>query len=146
MGVSVEGYYDELMIGCAMTACVTLLHAFFIALAGAVFRPINPGRSALTHAIRDPLLLVAASLWLMLAHLMSIWGWGLLYLNLDAVPDMEAALYSAGHAYTTLGLGEDELPKQWRLLSDWAAANGFLMFGLSTAFLFSIGGKLRIGD
>ena len=81
----------------------------------------------------------------MTAHSISIWGWGLLYLNLDIVPDMEAALYSAGHAYTTLGLGEDELPKKWRLLSDWAAANGFLMFGLSTAFLFSIGSKLRIG-
>lgn len=140
-----HAYHTELFLGWGMTAATTFLHAIFIALAGAFFRPIMPGKTAFTHAIRDPLLMVLASMWLMLAHLLSISGWGLLYIRIDAASTMEEALYKAGHAYTTLGLGDDELPQAWRLLSDWAAANGFLMFGLSTAFLFSVGGKLRIG-
>ena len=138
-------FSEQFAIGSAMTAGITLLHVVFIAIAGAIFRSIEPGRPFLTHVIRDPVLLVSASLWLMLAHLISIWAWGLLYLHLELVSDMETALYSSGHAYTTLGLGEDELPKHWRLLSDWAAANGLLMFGLSTASLFSISRKMRIG-
>jgi len=129
-----HAYTNELLIGCIMTAATTFLHAIFIAIAGALFRPITPGRSFVTHAIRDPLLLVAALMWLMLAHLISIWGWGLLYLSLDAATTLEEGLFKSALAYTTLGHIEAGFPQEW-----------LLMFGLSTSFLFSIGGKLRIG-
>jgi Ion channel len=39
--------------------------------------------------------------------------------------------------FTTLGYGDITLDKDWRLLSSFEAANGLLMFGWSTALVFT---------
>jgi len=62
--------------------------------------------------------------------------WAVAYLFVGALPDSRSAmLYSLG-AMTTYGHQSLYLEDRWRLLGTIEALNGWLLFGLSTAFLF----------
>jgi hypothetical protein len=64
--------------------------------------------------------------------------WALIYLFIGALQDpASAVLYSLG-ALTTYGHQSVFLEPHWRLLGAIEALNGWLLFGLSTAFLFSL--------
>lgn len=66
-----------------------------------------------------------------------IWFWALFYLWVDALPDLETALYFSTAMFSTAG-AEMILPKEWRMLSGIESTNGFLLFGWATAFIFEI--------
>lgn len=57
--------------------------------------------------------------------------------------DFEASLYFSMISFTTLGFGDVILPDNWRLLSGFIATDGFILFGLNTAFLFEVLRRLR---
>jgi MFS superfamily sulfate permease-like transporter len=62
--------------------------------------------------------------------------WASAYMAIGALPDSKSAmLYSLG-ALTTYGHQSVFLEEHWRLLGAIEALNGWLLFGLSTAFLF----------
>lgn len=62
--------------------------------------------------------------------------WAVAYLLIGALADSKSAmLYSLG-ALTTYGHQSVFLEEHWRLLGTIEALNGWLLFGLSTAFLF----------
>jgi hypothetical protein len=62
--------------------------------------------------------------------------WAIAYLVIGAMPDGKSAmLYSLG-AMTTYGHQSLYLEDHWRLMGTIEALNGWLLFGLSTAFLF----------
>ena len=52
-----------------------------------------------------------------------------------AVEGLEPALYFALVSFTTLGFGDITLSADWRLMSALIGANGFLIFGWSTAYM-----------
>lgn len=80
---------------------------------------------------------------LMAAHTIEIWLYAYGFLAVGALPDFESALYFSTASFTTLGYGDVVLDHRWRLLGAIEGANGLLLFGWSTAFLFSITGRLR---
>jgi len=55
-------------------------------------------------------------------------------MSLGIFEELEVAVYFSLVAYTTLGFGDVILPEQWHILAGLTAANGFLVFGWSTAF------------
>jgi hypothetical protein len=62
--------------------------------------------------------------------------WAVAYVFIGALTDFRSAmLYSLG-AMTTYGHETLYLEDRWRLLGTLEALNGWLLFGLSTAFLF----------
>jgi hypothetical protein len=62
--------------------------------------------------------------------------WALAYCFIGARPDFKTAmLYSLG-AITTYGHENLDLAAQWKLLGAIEALNGWLLFGLTAAFLF----------
>ena len=48
-------------------------------------------------------------------------------------PDLETAAYFSGVTFTTLGYGDLTLPKRLRLVGVLQAANGVMMFGMTTS-------------
>jgi Ion channel len=64
--------------------------------------------------------------------------WAVVYRLIGVVPDFETAFYFSFVAFTTLGLGDVTLEPPWRILSAMEAADGMLLFGWSTAFLFAV--------
>ncbi len=75
-------------------------------------------------------------------HTLEIWSWAFLYLRLEQFESMERALYFSTVTFTTLGYGDITLVERWQLLSSFEAANGIILFGVSTAFVFAVMRKL----
>ena len=76
-------------------------------------------------------------------HTVEIWLYALLYFFQGALPDFESALYFSTTSFTTIGYGDVVLDRRWRLVSAIEGANGLLLFGWSTAFLFSVTARMR---
>ena len=63
--------------------------------------------------------------------------WALLYRLLGALPDFETAMYFSGVTFTSLGYGDVLLKGEMRLLGPLQAANGLMMFGVTTALFIT---------
>jgi hypothetical protein len=78
----------------------------------------------------------ATTLLATILHAIEAWIWAVAYYLIGAVPDFKAAvLYSLG-AMTTYGHETQTLEEKWALMGAMEALNGWLLFGLSSAFLF----------
>jgi hypothetical protein len=64
--------------------------------------------------------------------------WSLAYLRLGALPDMRSATLYSLNAMTTYGHADLHLAPHWQLMGALEALNGWILFGLSAAFLFTI--------
>jgi hypothetical protein len=64
--------------------------------------------------------------------------WGSAYLLLGALSDYKTAVLYSLEAMTTYGHTNIHLNSHWELLGAMEALQGMLLFGLTTAFLFSI--------
>jgi len=72
------------------------------------------------------------------AHLLEIALWTGLYIICGEFGDFGVAFYHSAVNYTTLGYGDIILTPSWRLLGPLEAADGMLLFGVSTAFAFTV--------
>ena len=72
------------------------------------------------------------------AHLLEIALWAGLYIVCGEFRDFGLAFYHSAVNYTTLGYGDIILTPSWRLLGPLEAANGALLFGVSTAIVFTV--------
>jgi hypothetical protein len=104
---------------------------------------IGPWLARPPHARKTMLALVGVTLWILAALSAAVWIWAIALIGAGEFQEMEPALYFAFSAFTTLGFGDVILSNSWRLLSGVAAANGLLLFGLSTAFLVESLSRLR---
>jgi len=64
--------------------------------------------------------------------------WALAYKSLGALPDYSTAMLYSLNAVTSYGHTNISLNDYWHLLGALEALNGWLLFGLSTAFLFGM--------
>lgn len=76
-------------------------------------------------------------------HALEAYGWAMLYVAVDAIPDTTSALLYSLNAFTSYGHESSVLERHWRLLGAMEAMNGVLIFGLTTAFLFAALTQLR---
>ena len=87
--------------------------------------------------------IVFVVLGLVAIHTAEIWLYGMVYFVLGALPDFESSLYFSTTSFTTIGYGDVVLEKRWRIFGAVEGANGLLLFGWSTAFLFSVTARMR---
>jgi hypothetical protein len=64
--------------------------------------------------------------------------WALSYRFIRALPDGRSAMLYSLSAMTTYGHEDLHLENQWQLMGALEALNGTLLFGLTTAFLFTL--------
>ena len=76
-------------------------------------------------------------------HAIEIWAYAFVYLAIGALSDFETALYYSTTSFTTVGFGDVVLPREWRLVGAIEAANGFILFGWSIAFLLGMSTKFN---
>lgn len=72
--------------------------------------------------------------------------WALAYRMLGAMPDNRSAMLYSISAMTSYGHAGVYLEARWQMLGALEALNGMMMFGVTTAFLFSTMRKLRMFD
>jgi hypothetical protein len=133
----------QLLIGSVIISVTIVVHVGFTAAIEWFLKHEHlwPGRRA--GPLRFILLLVAMTLWLLASISIAIWLWALCLLRLDVLHDVETAVYFSMVSFTTLGFGDIVLVKEWRILSGMMAANGLLIFGLTTAVLMDFLSRFR---
>ena len=76
------------------------------------------------------------------AHTLQVWIWAVFFVGFGAFADLATALYFSLVTYTTLGYGDFVLGPDIRIFASFAAVTGLLTFGLSTAFLVGLIGRI----
>lgn len=85
--------------------------------------------------------LITTVLLLISLHLIEVLTWAAAYWALPGISQIdsaEEAIYFSTVTFTTLGYGDITLISPWRMLSAVQAAVGMLIFGWSTAMLFTV--------
>ena len=91
---------------------------------------------------RTVAILSGVALLLFSLHVTEIALFGLFYLAVGAVSDIEQALFYSASAYATLGQPTANFPLEWRLVGALEGLAGFLLLGWSTAFFVTDMNKL----
>lgn len=86
----------------------------------------------------DVILVMNFTLLTLTAHFVEIALWAMSFVLCGEFSNFASALYFSGNTYTTLGDSTTVLSARWRLLEPIEAANGMLMFGVSTAIIFTV--------
>src|SRR5262245_51902200 len=87
---------------------------------------------------RDVGIITAVALVALAAHVVAIATWGLVFSLCGEFSQLAGAVYHSGMNYTTLGDSDKVMSPSWKLLAPLEAANGMLMFGVSTTMLFAV--------
>ena len=74
----------------------------------------------------------------LLAHLIGIGLWAEVFILRGEFQEFGLAYYHSAVNYTTLGYGDIIMTPSWKLLGPLEAADGALMFGISTAMIFAV--------
>ena len=74
----------------------------------------------------------------LVAHLTEVALWAVLFVICGEFPQFGTAYYHSAVNYTSLGYGDLIMTPTWRLLGPLEAADGMLMFGVSTAMVFAV--------
>ena len=135
-------FLSQLIIGAALISLTVVIHALALDRLMAVLEYMGRLIFRQFHRSWKVPLLIAAVLGTFLAHIFEIWIWAGFYLGVGTLPDLEQALYFSTSTFTTAGFGDIVLQPDWRLISSFQSANGFILFGWSTAFIFEVMSKL----
>ncbi len=132
--ISVTG---PLLVGVATTFFTIIVHALVLdTIIEAVRRYVLRGRAGVF--LRDVTLIMNATLLALAGHFVEIALWALSFVLCGEFSNFAAALYYSAATYTTLGDGTIVISARWRLLGPLEAADGVLMFGISTAIIFAV--------
>ncbi len=125
-------------IAVSVTFCTVIIHALvMMPMIYFVHYELRLGRAGFRFW-RDVAIVAGATLVALAAHLAAIAIWALVFSLSGEVSPFAAAVYHSGLNYTTLGDSDPIISPSWKLLVPLEAANGMLLFGVSTAMLFAI--------
>jgi hypothetical protein len=125
--------------GFPLIVLTVILHAYSLGLLNAeVIARLNK-RGGLGRPLSIPSVLIGATaLSLTVLHGVESAIWGIAYRLLGAATDNKSAMLYSLNALTSYGHEELHLAPHWKLMGALEALNGWILFGLTTAFLFSV--------
>ncbi|WP_430416643.1 ion channel [Parasphingorhabdus sp.] len=133
----------QLLVGSALICVTIVIQAIFI---GAAIKMLTHFGARLVTGSQIARLIITLTLvvlWMLLALSVAVWIWAGAFIGLGQFADLETSLYFSVVSFTTLGFGDIVIGKEWRLLSGLIAANGLILFSLTTAFLLEFIVRLR---
>jgi hypothetical protein len=127
-----------LVTGVLTTLATIMVHAIALtAIAHYVRREQQLGRAGVGYW-KDVAIVASVTLLALLAHLVEMTIWALVLEACGEFTRLAAAFYHSAMNYTSLGYGDVVMSDAWKLLGPLEAANGLLMFGVSTAIIFAV--------
>jgi hypothetical protein len=127
-----------LVAGLGAVICTIVIHALALSTTVRFFRHERKlGRLGLRLSTDLPIAALVI-LFAFVAHLLEIALWAELFLICGEFSQFGAAYYHSAVNYTTLGYGDVIMTARWKLLGPIEAADGALMFGVSTGIVFGV--------
>ena len=132
------------VVGVGAVGSTIFVHALALAATVNLFRHERRHGRAGAGALIDLAIVALAISFAFMAHLIEIALWAVLLIISGEFQEFGNAFYHSAVNYTTLGYGDLLLTPSWRLLGPLEAANGALMFGVSTAMVFAVIQRLLV--
>jgi Ion channel len=127
-----------LIVGAGAVLCTIFIHAVALGATVNFFRrETRLGRTGMRYAI-DLTIVVLVMSFAFVAHVIEVAVWARLFLICGEFHEFGIAYYHSAVNYTTLGYGDLIMSPSWKLLGPLEAADGSLMFGVSTAMIFAV--------
>jgi hypothetical protein len=125
-------------VGVAAIICTILIHALPLrATIDTVRREKRLGRVGVRFWL-DTGIVTRSILYALVAHLIEIALWAVLFVICGEFSDFPTAYYHSAVNYTSLGYGDIIMSPAWRLLGPLETADGMLLFGVSAAMIFAV--------
>ena len=131
-----------ILVGALAGLCTILVHAMALIASVKLFRRERKRGIAGSGFLPDLGIAVLTITFALIAHLVEIALWAALFVMCGEFKSLAIAYYHSAVNYTTLGYGDLIMTPSWRLLGPLEAADGALMFGVSTAMIFAIAQSL----
>lgn len=125
----------NLLVGVPVMLLCLLLQAVFVAVCLRYYVRFKHARRGRESLGRDILLLSVIMVLTLFSNFVQMAIWAMLFMLLGEFDDFAAALYHSGVNFATLGYGDIVMSGAWRLLGPLEAANGILMFGVSSSVM-----------
>jgi hypothetical protein len=125
----------NLLTGLPIIILYLVFQAIFIAMCMRTYLRLRLRHSSHSPGtpLQDITLLAMIMLLLLLGNFVQIALWAALFVVIGEFSDFATALCHSAVNFATLGYGDIVMSPHWRLLGSLEAANGILMFGVSTA-------------
>jgi hypothetical protein len=134
--------FIPLAAGAIPVICTIFIHALAVmATVTFVRRERRLGRAGVNFW-NDVGIVTLAISFALAAHLVDVALWAALFMFCGEFSGFGTAYYHSAVNYTTLGYGDVVMTPTWRLLGPFEAADGMLMFGVSTAIIFALTQRL----
>ena len=131
----------QISMGSLILILCTVLHLVVVAQILAFLRKTRDTADS-AGPIRRLSLLSLAILGPIFSHTLHVYIWSLALLQIGALTGYETAIYFTLVTYTTLGYGDLTLDPGFRILGAMSSVTGIIMFGMTTAFLVAVFGRL----
>jgi hypothetical protein len=130
--------FMPLIVALPMFVSTIVIHGVAVlAVVHLVRREHRLGRTGVRFG-RDLLIVSQTALLALLAHLIEIAIWALVFEFCGEFSQLSVAVYHSAVNYTSLGYGDIVMSARWRLLGPLEAADGMLLFGITTAMTFAV--------
>ena len=134
----------QLAVATVMVIVTVLIHGAGVTALARALR-IEPGAAEQRHhfSLKRAFQILLVVLALFTLHGVEIWLYAAVYLVIGAVHTLEAAVYFSTITYASIGFGDAEMARSWRLVGAIEGINGVLLLGWSTAFFVTVVARLR---
>ncbi len=129
---------EQLLIGSLLVAGTVAIHAQMLNFLTNRITQMEMFAARHFGSFANTAVIIKTILFIMLAHTLEVWLWAMALMLIDALDGFEPSLYFSLVSFTTLGYGDITLSDEWRLLAGLIGANGFLLFGWSTAYMVEV--------
>jgi hypothetical protein len=138
-----------LVAGSVAALCTILIHSLALGASVNIYRRERRLGRVGSGLCADLGIFLLAISFAFVAHLTEIALWASLFVICGEFKSPGLAYYHSAVNYTTLGYGDLIMTSSWKLLGPLEAADGALMFGVSTAMIFAVAQRLmraKFGD
>jgi hypothetical protein len=127
------------MVGLPLIVLTVVFHVMGLGLVNRRALRAASGTNSPRHSTSQfVLVLGATTLLASMLHGIEAAIWAEAYRLLNVLPDFKSAMLYSLNAMTAYGHARLDLELHWELLGSIEALNGWLLFGLTTAFLFGV--------
>lgn len=133
----------QLTFATVMVVVTVLIHgAGITALALGLRSELEAGEEDHHFSLKRAVVILIVVLALFTLHGIEVWLYAALFLLIVAIPTLEAVYFST-ITYASIGFGDAEMARSWRLVGAIEGINGVLLLGWSTTFFVTVVARLR---
>lgn len=130
--------FVPLIIGLPTTVATILIHGLAsVAIIYFVRYQRQSGRAGVGFW-SDLGIVTGVTIFALIAHLLEVLLWAMIFAFCGEFTQLTTAFYHSAMNYTTLGYGDVIMSPSWKIFGPLEAADGMLMFGVSTAMIFAV--------